>query len=371
MTHRIVVLGAGYAGLNAAKGCARKLRGREVSITLVNAVDHFVERVRLHQLAAGQEVTERPLADAVAGTGVDLVVATATGIDLDRQEVAVDAAPHRIGYDTLVYALGSRGNADTVPGAAEHCLGVASEPEAQALAVRVAEVAAEGGSVAVVGGGLTGIEMATELAETYPGLRVTLVEAGELGAALSPRGRRKLATTFARLGVELVEHAPVAEVAEGKLLTTSGDAVVADLLIWTGGFAVPALAADAGLAVDGNGRMLVDPTLRSVSHPEVYGVGDAAAARTTAGLETRMSCQTARPMGLAVAGLIKARLDGREPNPATIRYQAMCISLGRRDAVLQPARPDYAPRSWVLGSRTAPAIKESICRFVALPAPGR
>ena len=108
--------------------------------------------------------------------------------------------------------------------------------------------------------------------------------------------------------------------------------------MWTTGFAVPPLAREAGLAVDERGRMLVDATLRSTSHPEVYAVGDAAAARDERGEELRMGCG---PGGVAAAvgGLaVTDRLAGREPRPLRYHDAAWHVTLGRRDGIVQLAR---------------------------------
>ncbi|WP_449062159.1 FAD-dependent oxidoreductase [Planomonospora algeriensis] len=130
MQHRIIVLGAGYAGATAAGRLARRLRREDVAITLVNAEPDFVERVRLHQLAAGQDLRPRPLQEMFAGTGVELRIAKATGIDVDRKTVAVDGADGagELAYDTLVYALGSGWNSQGVPGVAEHAHEIAGRP---------------------------------------------------------------------------------------------------------------------------------------------------------------------------------------------------------------------------------------------------
>jgi NADH dehydrogenase FAD-containing subunit len=108
MTTRIVVVGAGYAGLAAAKLAAR-WTGAEV--TLVNAGDRFVERVRLHQLAAGQPLRDLPLAGLLRGTGVRLVVDRVTGIDAATRTVRL--GERELGYDRLVYAAGSQADLDS------------------------------------------------------------------------------------------------------------------------------------------------------------------------------------------------------------------------------------------------------------------
>ncbi len=184
--HRVVVIGAGYTGATAAGRLARRLRGEDVSITLVNAEPDFVERVRMHQLAVGQTLRPRPFDEMFAGTGVELRLGRVTGIDVDRKTVTVTGAdgPSDLEYDTLVYALGSAWNTQGVPGVTEHAHEIAGRNGAVRLRDRLAALA-PGSPVTVVGGGLTGVEAATELAETRPDLDVSLIARAGLGDWLS------------------------------------------------------------------------------------------------------------------------------------------------------------------------------------------
>lgn len=142
-------------------------------------------------------------------------------------------------------------------------------------------------------------------------------------------------------------------------------AFAAHTVVWTTGFRVPELARAAGFATDEDGRMLVDATLRSISHPDVYAVGDAAAGLSLSGAPGRMSCQSALAMGRGVAGAIAARLAGgagEEPPPVRIGYVFTNISLGRRDGVVQFTHADDSPRRFVLTGRAAAAFKETVVR---------
>lgn len=362
MSHRLVVVGAGYAGLSAAKRLARKLRRSDVTITLVNASDRFVERVRLHQLAAGQHLATLPLRQRLAGTSVQLVVARVTAIDATARTLCLDVAPGAIGYDTLVYAAGSRAWFDGVPGAAEHAYTVADLARATRLRRRVAEMAS-GGTVAVVGAGLTGLETASELAASHPELRIRLFTGGDdVGAGLVPRAQNHVRRALDRLGVSVHPGTVVAAVRQDGLDTMDGASFAADAVVWSTGFRAPELARTAGFATDESGRMLADATLRSVSHSEVYAVGDAAAGISVDGAPSRMSCQAALPMGRGVADVVAARLSGREPGPVRIGYAFTNISLGRHDGVVQFTHPDDRPRRLALTGRTAAAYKEAVVR---------
>ncbi|WP_243742485.1 NAD(P)/FAD-dependent oxidoreductase [Actinorugispora endophytica] len=362
-----MVIGAGYSGLAAAGRAARRAGTPGAEVTLVNAAPHFVERVRLHQLAAGQEPRERPLRDALRGSGAELVVGRVTGLDPGRREVLVDtgAGSDSLPYDTLVYALGSAAGTGGVPGAAEHALSVSTGPEARRSHARIAGLASGGGSVAVVGGGLTGVEAAAELAESHPGLRVRLLTSGEPGAALSERGRRHLDGALERLGVDVRANSRVVRVDGSGLTLADGASVPADAVLWSTGFAVPDIAERAGLAVDASGRVLVDERLRAVSDPDVYAVGDAALVTGPSGIPLRMACATGLPMGLYAADAITGRLAGREPAPFRFRYYAQCVSLGRRDGLIQFVDADDTARESVLTGRAAARVKEAVVRGAA------
>ncbi len=357
-TPRIVVLGAGYTGLTAAKLLAKRTGA---TLTLVNNRDRFVERMRNHQLATGQRLRDLPLRDLLEGSGVRLLVDQVTRIDPEQRLVELASRAEPIGYDLLVYALGSYADMDAGPGAAEHATAVADAERAARLHDRMRTAS----TVAVVGGGLTGIEAATELAETYPDRTVRLVTGETLGPALSEPGQAHLYRTFDRLGIHLREHVNVAKVAADGLLLDNGEHVGADVVVWTTGFRVPDLAREAGLAVGDNGRILVDGTMRSVSHPEVYAIGDAGAARKPDGQELRMGCGPGGLAGGCAVHAIGDRLAGRTPRQLHVGIDGQCISLGRKDGLVQFSNPDGSPRRPMLTGRPAALVKEAILRGAA------
>ncbi|MBB4931605.1 NADH dehydrogenase FAD-containing subunit [Lipingzhangella halophila] len=368
MSHTVAVLGAGYAGLMAAQRLARQTRREEVRIVLVNATDRFVERVRLHQTATDQPLPARRITESVRGTGIRVRIAEVTGVDADQRRVRLteDGVPATQDYDTLVYGLGSATGTATVPGTRAHAHTLAEWDQARSFAAHtLSRLTTEGGNVTVVGGGLTGLETATELAESRPELSVRLVTRGPLGQEFSPRGRAYLHRTMHRLGIELVDRAPVSEVLPGGMRLGDGRQLGADAVLWTAGFAVSDLARKAGLEVDDAGRITVDTTQRSVSHPEVYAVGDAAHAPGPGGRPLRMACATGGPMAWKAADAIAARLSGDEPAPLRFAFFNWCVSLGRRDGLIQFVRSDDTPRTRVLTGRAAAAYKEAVVRGAA------
>lgn len=366
MTHRIVVLGAGYTGANAAGRLAKRLHPADTEITLVNADPEFVERVRMHQLATGQDLKRRLLTDVFAGTGVRVRLARVTAVDAERKTVdVIDAdGPSEIAYDTLVYALGSAAHDFGIPGVAEHAYDLAGKQSAQRLRDRLAELAA-GATVLVVGGGLTGIEAATEIAEARPDLGVALAARGGLGDWLSEKAQRHLRKAFDRLGIAVHEHTDIAGVQATGARTADGRTIPAQVTVWTAGFAVHPLAAATTLRVSETGQIVVDDTMRSVSHPDVYAIGDAALAPGASGNPLRMSCASGVPTAYQAADAIAARLTGREVPRNSIGYTGQCISLGRHDAIVQWVTPDDQPKPSALTGTAAARLKELICKSAA------
>ncbi|GAA3057394.1 FAD-dependent oxidoreductase [Streptomyces roseofulvus] len=366
MQHRIVVLGAGYTGAVAAGRLAKRLHREDVRITLVNPEPDFVERVRLHQLAAGQDLTPRPFGEIFDGTGVELKLARVAAVDADRKAVTLDTGDGReeLAYDSLVYALGSGWNHGGVPGVAAHAHELASRPGALRLRARLAELRA-GGTVVVVGGGLTGLEAVTEIAESRPDLDVALVARGALGDWLSAKGGAHLRKVTAGLGITVHEHQAVAEVAADRLTTADGTVVPADVTVWTTGFAVHPLAEGTGLELAADGRIVVDATMRSVSHPDVYAIGDAATAVGPGGKPLRMSCASGVPMAWQAADALAARLTGARVPEISIRYAQQCVSLGRGEALIQFVTADDRAKEKALTGRLAARYKELICKGAA------
>jgi len=363
MKHRIVVLGAGYAGAYVAGNLARRLSPVDTEITVVNAVPDFVQRLRLNQLAAGRDIEAPQLADVFAGTGIRLRVARVTAVDPARRVVAVADAGGggELGYDTLVYALGSHVADHGVPGVAEHAFDVAARPSALRLRERLDGLGrGGGGSVVVVGDGLTGIETATEIAEARPGLSVALIAHGELGARLSAGARSHLRQACDRLGVTVLEHTSVEAVEATRVLCADGTVLASDATVWTAGFAVNPIAAASGLEVTGNGRILVDRTMRSVSHPNVYAVGDSVHALGDNGLPLPMSCGSAGYTGRQAIEAIVGRLTGRKIANVKLVYLYNAISLGRRDGLWQSVDGEGQAKPKYMGGRKAARIKAAI-----------
>lgn len=366
---RIVVIGAGYAGLLATLRLAGKTRSHPAAITLVNAAATFVERLRLHQFAANQTIRQRPIRDTLHGTGVNFVQGMVSKIDTARREISVQTANdiRQIGYDKLLYALGSTIERDSVPGLREYAYTLTPSGSLSALALRevLAGVAARGGQVVVCGGGATGIEAAAEFASTYPSLRVHLITRGELGLFLGKDVAAYIRKSLGRWGVVVQDHTTIVEVTDGQAIINNGSAVPFDVCLWTGGFTVPALARESGLAVNERGQILVDPFLRSTSHPDIYAVGDAASPVEEPGVPLRMAAYTATLMGTHGADNLAALIRGKTQKPLSFAYAGQGIALGRHNAIGFNNYPADKPNRPYFTGRVGYEIRELFVRFLA------
>ncbi|MGW2476117.1 NAD(P)/FAD-dependent oxidoreductase [Streptomyces sp. NPDC001665] len=370
-THHVVVLGAGYAGMAAAVQLAARTGKRRgaVRVTVVNAQERFTERMRLHMTATDRPLDALSVPEMLESAGARFIRGWVTAVDAGARTVRIDDE-RVLPYDTLVYALGGVADTSPVPGADDHAYTLDSAQDAQLLADRLKALDSESGegdegrergtgTVAVVGTGLTGVESAAEIAERYPRLDVVLLGGEEPGATMNAKAAAHVRAALDRLGVRVRGGVRVAKVLAGSVELEGGESIAADAVLWTGGTRVAPLAAAAGLEVDESGRVVTDRALRSVSHPEVYAVGDAAAIRQGYGV-MHGTCQGGMPTGVHAALSIDRALRGKQPKPFRFGYYHTPVSLGRGDAVVQFTRPDDSPRRICLVGAAAVRYKETV-----------
>ncbi|WP_187977548.1 NAD(P)/FAD-dependent oxidoreductase [Mycetocola sp. JXN-3] len=355
---RVVIIGAGYAGVMAANRLAGspELSG-SVRVSVLNRRPEFVERIRLHELAAGTRESATVPMRSLLHADAELIEGTAVRIDPERRRVHLASGEPTLDYDVLLYAVGSTQPAESVPSGA---YGLRDPEEARRLHARLSALDV-GATVSVVGAGATGIEAATEIAEAYPRLRIRLISRGEIGANLSAAGQRTIATKLAALRIETLTHTTVQRCEDSALVTADGRTLDSVCTVWTGGFGVPELASLSGLPVDEFGRLLVDETLSCPRYPNIFGAGDAILAPRKVAGHLRMSCASALPLGAHAAQNIIALLTGKERAPLSIGYMIACISLGRTSGLIQTLHADDRPRRFILRGRLAGITKERVC----------
>jgi NADH dehydrogenase FAD-containing subunit len=331
--YEVVVLGAGYAGLMAALRLRR--RRQPLRIALVNARTEFVERVRLQEAIVAAVAPRIPaIAALLAGTSIDFIRATVTALDADahRVHVATEDEERAIAFDHAVYALGSTIAVDAVAGVAQHAYRLEPGSGARSVAALRSRLGEEGGRalrVVVAGGAETGIEAAAEIKTAWPQHRVMLISRSRCGQFKGARVEAAARRALAHLGVELIDREAVIEVGRDGVATARGRSIASDICVWSGGVQAPPLAAAAGLATDPQGRILVDANLRSISHPDIRAVGDAAHPLAPTGAPYRLSAFAALASGAYAADAILAQRAGALLPPFSFSTFGQGIAIGR------------------------------------------
>ena len=362
----VVIIGAGYAGVLAANRLQASLSDVEllsVKIVMINPRTDFIDRIRLHQVAAGSADTAAIPLDQVLHRGVEVIVGEVAQIlpQLNKVLVETPAGPVKLPYDVLIYAVGS-GAKSSVPGDTfTHSVG----SHDGALAVRrAARNLRPAGRIVVVGGGATGVEAASELAENHPEAEVHLLSAGPLLSSMPQRGRKYVKKKLALLNVQVTENARVVSVGVDSVELEGGRIVRSDLTIWAGSFTVPPLAHESGLATDAAGRLLVTETLQHEEYANIIGAGDCVNVAGRAGEHLRMGCAIAAPMGGHAALTALAYLRSKPPTGVSIGFLLRCLSLGRHSGLIQHVGRDDVPRSLQLSGPAGAWVKERICASV-------
>ncbi len=363
--HTVLVIGGGYAGVMAANRLAAAPGNasggtKKTRVTMITQSPDFVERIRLHELAAGSAASVSRSLTSMLHPDVKVIVSRVLSIDTDASLAnyeGEDSETQQFSYDYLVYAVGS-GNArddELSTGTLEGAERVRTEIAAlRAGTTRIVEV---------VGGGLTGIETSAEIAAQHPSLEVRLVTRGRIAPSVSVHARNRLLKSLHRLGVathESIEN------------ETAIPRQSADLTVNCTGFQIPTLARDSGLPVDDSNRLLVDASLRLMGSPtnvsNIFGAGDAARVVDPGYEFMRPGCATALPMGAHAADEILRSINNLSPHTHSAGYVFQCISLGRRRGVVQFVRSNDAPKSLVLSGALGAWVKEWICtQTVAWP----
>ncbi|MGV9834200.1 NAD(P)/FAD-dependent oxidoreductase [Nocardia niigatensis] len=340
----VVIVGAGYAGTIAANRLKKK--SPNVAITVVNPRSEFIERVRLHEEIAGTGAAATPLA-AMLSDGIAL--RTGSVRKVGDGVVTLDDG-ETLSYEYLFLAVGS--TVTPIPGATPVGTWEGAVRARECLAALPAA-----GIVTVIGGGLTGIETASELAAARPDLRVRLV-AETVGASLSAGARRRVHQVLEQLNVTIVNGSVAAVEPGGVVRLESGTEFASDLTLWAVVSGIPDLAASSGLTVNDEGRAVVDQYLRSVDDQQIFVIGDCAAVPGA-----RLCCATASPQGAHAADTLARILADKKPKPYSMGYTGQALSLGRKNGLVQASSRDGQVRWLYISGRIAAVSKEYISRY--------
>lgn len=341
---RILVLGAGFAGLWAAVGAARKLDEiraiGEVEILIVDRNPYHNVRVRNYEIDLKNVAI--PLGEVLDPIGVKHVAAEVETIDIAKQEVTVATSCGRelLAYDRLVLALGSELARPDIPGLAGSAFNVDTYSAAVRLNTHLATLGAKPSSpghstVVVVGAGFTGIEVATEmpsklsLALPADEHRVILVDPNPVvGATIGDHARPVICEALSTLGIETRLGAEIAEVDATGVALVSGEIIPACTIVWCAGMRANPLSATLPCTRDRLGRIAADQFMRVTGLSNVFAAGDLASSLIDGVHCTVMSCQFARPMGRFAGHNVVADLFGQPMIPLRVDRYVTVLDLG-------------------------------------------
>lgn len=342
---RIVVLGAGFAGLWAAIGAARKrdqigAAGRDIEIRLIDRNRYHNIRVRNYE--ADLSEVALPLGQLLDPVGVTHGVGEVQAIDPARRKISMvtSGCEETLSYDRLVLALGSEVTRPDIPGLADHAYDVDTYAAALRLEDHLTSLGRRGPSpgrstVLVVGAGFTGIEVAADMPDRLAragitgNRRVILVDSNPaVGATIGAHARPVIEEALSSLEVETRLGVRVASVEAAGVHLSSGEFVPAQTVIWCAGMRASSLAGSIAGARDRLGRLLVDPFMRVADVPGVFAAGDVASSVVDGLHPTVMSCQFARPMGRFAGHNVVADLAGQPMLPLRIDWYVTVLDLG-------------------------------------------
>lgn len=363
---RVVIVGAGYAGLRTARDLARTV-GKDVEIVLINGTPYHVDVTSFYEVATAylkhesQESSEHiaqsvqvPLADILKRLPVRLIIGTVTHIDTNNRTVTL-RNQSVVSYDTLVIALGTEVATFGIPGVAEHAFSIKTLSESLALRhhiVRQFHMAAglppaerrAALTFVVVGGGASGVETVTELVGHikqqchHVGLdpqetKVILAEAGPTILKTVPeRLQQEALHRLQALHIEVMAGQAVTQVEPDRVTFKNGQGIPTRTVVWAGGLKVHPVLAMSNLPLERWG-VAVMPTLQVIGHPNIFVVGDAAVIKDSL-TPIPATVAIAYTQGSLVATNIKRQLAGQPLQAFQPHVLGAFVSLGGKWAVV-------------------------------------
>ena len=385
---RLLIIGAGFAGMYAATSAARlrHLQGAsaaELEIALIAPEPFLVIRPRLYE--AHPETMKSPLSELFQATDVRYVQGKVETIDSASGLVSFtgpDGSLETLDYDRLVLAAGSTGFRPNIPGLAEHAFGVEQIDEAIKLDAHIHALAKRPDSkarntVVVAGGGFTGIETATEMPERLRAIlgrdadiRVVIVERSErIAAQTGDNPRPVIAQAIREGGVETILGVGVTAIDEGGVTLSNGERIETATVIWTAGMRASPLTAQIPASRDNLGRLIVDPDLRVPGVRDVFATGDTAkVAADDLGNIAPMTCQFAIRLGAFAGHNATADLLGLPTEAYHQRTYVVCLDLGTSGAIFARG---WNPQLEQTGDQAKATKREINTVWIYPPAPDR
>jgi len=376
---QIVVVGAGFAGLGAAVGAKAKLRdlaagSDQVGVTVINRDRWHAIRVRNYESDLSD--VRVPLRDVLEPVEIPLVVGDVTGIDADAGTIAVtsETGPVTVHYDRLILAAGSQLTRPDIAGLAKHSFDIDTYAAAECLDRHVTALTGHEETVLIVGGGLTGIELACEMPERLRAAgvaecRVVLLDAlPHIGSNMGDDAVAVIAEALDDLGVDTRTSVTIERVDDHGLVLADGERIDARTIVWTAGMQASPLSRLIRADRDPSGRLVVDSYLRVRDVPRVLAAGDIACARLDDEHVSVMSCQHAGPMGrIAGHNAVCEFLAPDDLLPLMIDSYVTCLDLGPWGALFT----EGWDRTVTASGPAVKSVKENINRVRVYPPQSR
>jgi NADH dehydrogenase len=369
---RVVVVGAGFGGITAA----RELAKFPVDVYLIDRNNYHTFTPLLYQVAAA-EIEAGQVAHPVRSIlrkygNAHFVLGDVGVIDFDRQLVRTDELA--IYYDYLILGLGSVSHFYGIPGAEEHAHQVKTLDQANALRNQILSCFEHAThelddvarrrllTFAIVGGGPTGVEFAGALIELVHGplrkdfptlnlreVRVMLIEASAtVMNNFAPELQRYTTRRLGRMGIELYLNSKVSRIERGRILLEDGRSFISETIIWAVGVKGNPQAQYWGLTTGRNGMVPVNPFLQAPDHPNVYVIGDMALLKEDTSF-LPMLAPVAIQEGKTAARNIGRQIAQKELRPFRYRDPGALATIGRNAAVAQFPRWKFSGFfAWIL-----------------------
>ncbi|GEL07793.1 NAD(P)/FAD-dependent oxidoreductase [Salisediminibacterium halotolerans] len=321
---KLVILGGGYGGLRAIHKLLDEKNIKEVSVLLIEKEPYHSLKTEFYALAAGTVSDQELRIQFPNDIRLELMFETVTGIDLESQEVSLSNG-EAVFYDDLIIGLGCEDKYHGVPGADEHTLSIQSMRRARKT-YQVLQGVRPNGRVTIVGAGLSGVELASELRESRPDLEIILFDRGETILSMFPKKLINYVTEwFDNNEVQIVNHANITKVERNKIFNHD-EPLETDAVIWTAGIQANKLVRELDVPQDAIGRLKVTEYHHLPDYNNVFVVGDCATS------EHAPSAQLAEAQAERVVSLLAKKWNG-EPYPEEmpkIKLKGVLGSLGKK-----------------------------------------
>ncbi|MGO4886713.1 FAD-dependent oxidoreductase [Anaerobacillus sp. MEB173] len=321
---KLVILGGGYGGMRILQRLLTNDLPKNIEITLIDKMPYHCLKTEFYALAAGTESDQHLRVSYPKDPRLHVKFATVSSVDIDTKLVHLEN-DEPIAYDNLIIGLGCEDKYHNVPGAPEHTLSIQSM-EATRRTFEVISNLRPNAAVSIVGAGLSGVELASELRESRPDLTIRLFDRGEIILSMFPkRLSNYVHKWFIENNVDVINKSNITKVEE-NILYNHDEPIENDAIIWTAGIQPNKVVRDLDVEKDDIGRVRVTNHHHLPNNENVFVVGDCAS------YPHAPSAQLAEGQGEQIVTILKKRWNG-EPLPETmpnIKLKGVLGSLGKK-----------------------------------------